>query len=118
VAIDLPEVLAAVRDWPRSVRRRWHLRGRRAVEGRRLRYDACSDIPLVVLAMLKEFVADCESPYFHCVQDENLAALRPLITEGERIANDEYDTEVWISDNVAWADWLRRVSDVLPGLWD
>lgn len=108
---------ATVLDWVRRGRLRWYLRGRRAVEGRRLRYDACSDIPLTVLALLREFARDCESPYFHCVQDQNLAALRPLLAEGERIANDEYD-DAHISDNVAWADWLKRVCEILPGLWD
>lgn len=111
-------MLERILDWPRRARLRWYLRGRRAVEGRRLRYDACSAIPLVVLAMLKEFAADCQSPYFHRVQEDNLDAVLPLIAEGNRIANDTYDTTRWISDNDAWADWLKRVAEILPSLWD
>ena len=100
------------------IRRRWHTRGRQAVNGRRLRYDACTAIPLTVLTMLKEFAADCASPYFHCVQDENLAIVRPLIAEGERIALGDYNDNVWTTDSEAWADWLRRVAAILPNLWD
>lgn len=112
------ETLKRIERMIQSLRRMWYLRGRVSIAGRRLRYDACTAIPLAVLAILKEFEADCRSPYFHCVQDDNLMVVHPLIAEGERLALGDFNDNVWDSDSEAWADWLRRVAEVLPRLWD
>jgi len=109
-----------MRWWRRiqyRLRERWYTRGRWPINDRRLRYDACSDVPRAVLQVLQEYRADCGTDLFKAVHDDDLAALVPLLEQGEAIARGEYDDEV-VTDAEAWASWLRRVADVLPMMWD
>jgi hypothetical protein len=85
---------------------REYLKGRRSIDGRKLRYAACIDILIVVHRILTEYVEDCESPYFHCEHPELLRVkglLRPDVTD---------------MNTLEMGKWLSQVAEILPTLWD
>lgn len=102
-------------DHERHLEKEAYLAGRWVIDGRRLRYEAGADIGLAVLTILKEYVADCEGPYFIAVHPE-LDQVKVLVERGEQIDRGEVD--IVPGDLPAWGVWLRSVATLLPTLWD
>ncbi len=101
------------------IRQRRYLRGRWRLRGRRLRYEAGWDIALAARQILVEYIADCESPYFHCVHDDDLPRVRRLIERLDAIGRDEYEgAEQGESELLALAGWFTELANAVPYLWD
>lgn len=95
-----------------------YLAGRWEIDGRRLRYEAGSDICLAALQILVEFLADTQSPYFACVHpQENIDQVVGLIARAREIIRLESECAE-VNDMDLWPVWLKDVADILPRLWD
>lgn len=92
--------------------------------GRPVRYAAYHDIGLAVLKILVEFREDFHEGRFRCEQRETMPVVESLIADGAVIVaatamgTDPVPGNAGMDDADAWAMWLHRVADILPGLWD
>lgn len=101
---------------PTTQEKEQYLSGRWEIDGRRLRYEAGSDICHATLQILVEFLADTQSPYFVCVHpQENIDRVVDLIARGRDIVKDDDPNQ---GDMDRWPAWLKDVADILPRLWD
>lgn len=84
---------------------------------RRLRYEAGWDICQATLTILREYALDCESEFFMGGHDEDLPQVRALIADFEalekRVDKGEENEEL-----TRLQEWLHRVANLVPYLWD